>query len=190
MPKIYVIAGPNGAGKSTAARTVLRQYLDCTEFVNADEIARGLSAFRPESVAMRAGRLMLARLNDLANHRADFAFETTLASRSFEPWLRVRQQEGFEFHLLYAWIPHPDVAVARVAARVAAGGHNVPEKDVRRRYDRSIRNFLRIYMPLADTWEVYDNSGSTTNLIARGGKQIRSIAVNPQKWEDFVGAKS
>jgi len=113
MPNIYVIAGPNGAGKSTTARALLRRYLNCTEFVNADDIARGLSAFRPEGVAMQAGRLMLARLDDLARRRIDFAFETTLSSRSFARWLRMRQDEGFEFHLLYTWLPHPDMAVAR-----------------------------------------------------------------------------
>src|ERR1700761_5342526 len=134
MPNIYVIAGPNGAGKSTMAQVLLSEEFHCAEFVNADVIARGLSAFNPQGAALEAGRVMLHRLNELARERVDFAFETTLASRSFAPWLRKRQEEGYRFNLFFAWLPHPDMAVNRVAARVAAGGHNVPEADVRRRY--------------------------------------------------------
>jgi predicted ABC-type ATPase len=189
MPSIYVIAGPNGAGKSTTARALLRRYLNCEEFVNADDIARGLSAFRPETVAIRAGRLMLGRLGELARQRIDFAFETTLSSRSLARWLRRRQGEGFEIHLLYAWLPHPDMAVARVAARVAAGGHSIPEEDIRRRYHRSIGNFLEIYMHLADTWEAYDNASNTIRLIARGGRQVGSIIANTEKWREFTQGK-
>jgi predicted ABC-type ATPase len=188
MPNIYVIAGPNGAGKSTTARTLLRRYLNCTEFVNADDIARGLSAFRPGSVAVRAGRLMLMRLDDLARQHVDFAFETTLSSRSLARWLRKRQDEGFEFHLLYTWLPHPDIAVARVAARVVAGGHDVPEKDIRRRYDRSISNFLEIYMHLANTWEVYDTSTSNTCLVASGGPEGLTI-MDRVGWQKFTQGK-
>jgi predicted ABC-type ATPase len=185
MPNIYVLAGPNGAGKSTTARTLLERYLNCTEFVNADDIARGLSAFRPESVAVKAGRLMLARLDDLARQRVDFALETTLASRTLARWLTRQQAEGFDIHLLYTWLPHPDMAVARVAARVLSGGHNIPEKDIRRRYDRSISNFLGIYMPLATTWEVYDNSVNDFRPIAggsRGGLEV----FDADKWKLFT----
>jgi len=142
MPNIFVLAGPNGAGKSSTARTLLPLFLNCEEFVNADDIARGLSAFRPETVAFQAGRAMLTRLNELARQRVDFAFETTLSSRSFAPWLRQRQTEGYEVHVSYAWLPLVELAIERVAFRVRAGGHNIPIQDIRRRYERSRSNLL------------------------------------------------
>lgn len=183
MPNIFVIAGPNGAGKSTAARTMLPAFLDCVEFVNADDIARGLSAFRPESVALLAGRMMLKRLDELARQRVDFAFETTLSSRSFAPWLRERQAEGFDVHLLYLWLPSPDLAVARVVARVQAGGHGLAETDIRRRYWRGKDNFLELFMPLANTWEVYDNSESEPRLVAFGGQTESMTITASEIWQ-------
>src|ERR1700761_957880 len=169
MPNIYVIAGPNGAGKSTMAQVLLSEEFHCAEFVNADVIARGLSAFNPEGAALEAGRVMLQRLDELARQRVDFAFETTLASRTFAPRIRKSQEEGYKCHLFFAWLPHPDMAVDRVASRVAAGGHHVPEADIRRRYERGVANFLHLYMELADVWEVYDNSGAT-RMMARGSR--------------------
>lgn len=183
MPEIFVIAGPNGAGKSTTAREMLPAFVGCVEFVNADEIARGLSAFRPESVAMPAGRAMLSRLNELARQRIDFAFETTLASRSFAPWLKQRQQEGFAVNLVYLWLPGVELAVERVAQRVKAGGHHVPEQDIRRRYDRGRRNFSELYAPLADTWEIYDNSGFEPYLIAFGGQDEPTTVLELDQWQ-------
>jgi predicted ABC-type ATPase len=185
MPNIYVIAGPNGAGKSTMAQTLLKPFLHCEEFVNADDIARGLSAFRPEGVALEAGRAMLRRLDDLAQRQVDFAFETTLASRSFAPWLRKRQQETFKVHLFFLWLPTAEIAIARVAARVAAGGHNIPEPDIRRRYERGIRNFFDIYSILADTWEVYDTSFNRIALMASGRGDSNVEILNPDSWHKF-----
>ena len=182
MPKVFILAGPNGAGKTTTARTLLPMFLNCTEFVNADDIAHGLSAFRPEYVAFQAGRLMLARLNELARQCVDFAFETTLASRSFAPWLRQRQREGYEFHLLYVWLPNVDLAIERVALRVRAGGHNVPTRDIRRRYERSRCNFLALYMPLANTWEVYDTAWRDPKLVAFGGRNKQAVIRDPPLW--------
>ncbi|HEX4140223.1 MAG TPA: zeta toxin family protein [Candidatus Methylacidiphilales bacterium] len=184
MPNIYVIAGPNGAGKSTMAARILSRYVDCTEFVNADVIAKDLSASNPESVAIEAGRRMLRRLDELAEQRVDFAFETTLSSRSFAPWLRKRKSEGYLFHLFFAWLPDPAMSVTRVALRVASGGHHVPEADVRRRYERGISNFLELYMGLADMWEVYDNS-STTQLLARGNRLLTPRIYDQHAWEAF-----
>ena len=158
MPNVVVIAGPNGAGKSTTAPGLLRQAFSLEKFVNADTIASGLSAFDPESVAFGAGRLMLLRLRELAASRADFAFETTLASRTFAPWLRRLQEEGYVVHLIYLWLPSADLAVERVAERVRRGGHAVPEVVVRRRYKRSLSNFFNAYRPLADSWLMLDNS--------------------------------
>jgi predicted ABC-type ATPase len=157
-------------------------FLNCPEFVNADEIARGLSGFYPEDVAFQAGRLMLVRLNELARQRVDFAFETTLASRSFAPWLRLRQGEGYEFHLLYVWLPSVDLAIERVALRVRAGGHNVPIRDIRRRYERSRNNFFEIYMSLANTWEVYDTASRDPNLVAFGGRAKQAVIRDPSLW--------
>jgi len=185
MPNIYVIAGPNGAGKSTMAQTILSEEFRCAEFVNADVIARGLSAFNPEGAALEAGRVMLQRLDELARQKVDFAFETTLASRSFAPRIRKCQEEGYRFHLFFAWLPHPDMAVARVAYRVAAGGHHVPDEDVRRRYVRGIANFLNLYMELADVWEVYDNS-SATRMMARGSRLQPPTILDRDGWQKFT----
>jgi predicted ABC-type ATPase len=189
MPNIFVIAGPNGAGKSTTARSLLPDYMACAEFVNADDIARGLSAFRPESVGWEAGRLMLTRLAELARSRVDFAFETTLASRSFAPWLRQQQAENYNVHLLYCWLPSAEMAVARVESRVRAGGHHVPEDDVRRRYERSRNNFLQLYMTLANTWEVYENSGAKRCSVAFGGLDSPIAVVEPAIWQRFQSLK-
>jgi predicted ABC-type ATPase len=188
MPDIFVLGGPNGAGKTTAAREVLPGFLACLEFVNADEIARGLSAFRPEKAAFAAGRIMLNRLDFLVEQGADFAFESTLASRSFSPWLRARQSEGFGIHLIYFWLSSPELALARVELRVQAGGHSIPEEDVRRRYQRSRRNFFEIYSPVADTWQVYDNSGTKPSLLAFGGKGANKKIVHEELWGQFVGS--
>jgi predicted ABC-type ATPase len=169
MPNVVVIAGPNGAGKSTVAPAVLRELLGVGEFVNADVIARGLSAFNPEGAAFQAGRIMLERLRELAAQRADFAFETTLASRSFAPWIAGLIEEGYSFRLVYVWAPSPEFCIQRVAGRVRSGGHHVEPDIVRRRYAGGLRNFFEIYRPLAQLWRVYDNSGrGEPRLVARG----------------------
>jgi predicted ABC-type ATPase len=168
MPKVVVIAGPNGAGKSTTAPAVLRRAWQVGEFVNADTIAAGLSAFSPEKVAIAAGRLMLDRVRELARERCDFAFETTLASRSFAPWLKNLQADGYTFHLVYLWLPTVELALARVAERVRRGGHAVPESIVRRRYERSLANFFALYSSFADSWVMLDNSiRRRPRLVAR-----------------------
>jgi predicted ABC-type ATPase len=158
MPKVVVIAGPNGAGKSTTAPAILRRAWQVGEFVNADTIAAGLSAFAPETVAFASGRLMLDRVRELAHEGRDFAFETTLASKSFAPWLKNLQAEGYTLHLVYLWLPTVELALARVAERVRRGGHAVPESTVRRRYDRSLANFFTLYSVFADSWVMLDNS--------------------------------
>lgn len=168
MRKVVVIAGPNGAGKSTTAPAILQNVLHVGEFVNADVIAAGLSAFSPESVSAAAGRLMLDRLRQLARSGRDFAFETTLASRTFAPWLNELQEGGYIVHLVYLYLPQVDLAVARVAERVRRGGHAVPEAVVRRRYDRSLSNFFELYSPFADSWMMLDNSaGFPPRFVAK-----------------------
>jgi predicted ABC-type ATPase len=181
MPKVVVIAGPNGAGKSTTAPAILRDALKVHEFVNADMIAAGLSAFSPESVAVGAGRIMLDRLHELARERRDFAFETTLASRTFVPWLKALQAEGYRFHLVYLWLPTVELAVARVAERVRRGGHAVSEAIVRRRYDRSLDNFFNLYSPFANSWVMMDNSvRRRPRLIAQRaiGRAVRVFSAD------------
>ena len=149
-PNVVVVAGPNGSGKSTAAPALFRDYLGITEFVNADVIAQGLSGFAAENAAMQAGRVMLERLRELARRNADFAFETTLASRTFAPRLEELRDAGYRTHLLFLWLPSPEMAVARVASRVQQGGHNVPDDIVIRRYHAGLRNSSRPYVPIVD----------------------------------------
>lgn len=165
-PSVVILAGPNGAGKSTAAPDLLHGALEVNEFVNADVIARGLSAFDPDSVAIAAGRVMLARIQELAEQRVNFAFETTLASRSLAPRIRDLLASGYAIHLVFLWLSSADLAVQRVAARVAAGGHNVPEDTVRRRYRGGIRNFFAVYQPIVTSWALFNASGPEPTLVA------------------------
>lgn len=158
MPNIYIISGCNGAGKTTASYTVLPEILNCHEFVNADEIAKGLSPFNPEGMAIKAGRIMLARINELIKSRVDFAFETTLSTRSYIKLIKQAQQNGFFVSLIFFWLPSPDQAVQRVATRVAAGGHNIPEEVIRRRYKQGEHYLSALYKPICDYWVIYDNS--------------------------------
>jgi predicted ABC-type ATPase len=154
------------------------------EFVNADTIAQGLAAFAPERVAIEAGSIMHAHVRDLAARRRDFAFETTLASRSLAPWLADLIRSGYEFHLVFLWLPNADFAVQRVADRVRMGGHNVPEGTVRRRYERGLANFFRRYHALATTWAMYDNSEPAgMRLIATGRRNQVSEVPEPQNWQ-------
>lgn len=182
-PQVIVIGGPNGAGKTTISREVLAHTLGITEFVNADAIAAGLSGFRPERAAFAAGRVMLAHLHELgeASPPHDFAFESTLASRTFAPWLSSLVDRGFEVHVLYVWLRSPELAIRRVTARVRKGGHDIRPEVVRRRYVRSAANLFHLYMPIAErggTWRVYDNSTPTLRLIASGAKARMPIIRN------------
>jgi predicted ABC-type ATPase len=176
MPKLYIIAGCNGAGKTTASYTVLPEMLSCKEFVNADEIAKGLSPFNPESVAIEAGRLMLSRIDELMNSGVDFAFETTLATRSYAGLVHQAKAKGYGVTLLFFWLNTPELAVERVAQRVAAGGHNIAEDVIRRRYVKGIHNLFNIYMEPVDYWILVDNSESPFELIAEHEKsEIKQI---------------
>lgn len=166
LPSVVILAGPNGAGKSTAAPALLHGALAVDEFVDADVIARGLSAFDPEGAALAAGRVMLTRLHELATQRVSFAFETTLASRTFAPWLRDLRTSGYAVHFIFLWLSSADLAVERVADRARAGGHDVPAETVRRRYRAGIRNFFSLYEPLATSWGLYNSSGPQPKLVA------------------------
>ena len=174
---LYIISGCNGAGKTTASYTVLPEVLDCKEFVNADEIARGLSPFNPESVAIEAGRLMLQRIKDLLCKEESFSIETTLATKSYINLVRRAQEKGYTVRLLFFWLNSPDLALQRIAERVAKGGHNIPEPIVRRRYVTGISNLFRLFMNEVDSWEIYDNSKYPAIQIARGGKDDETFII-------------
>lgn len=190
-PNVLILAGPNGSGKSTAAPSLLRDYLQIPDFVNADVIAQGLSAFDAENIAFKAGRIMLERLRELADARADFAFETTLAAKSFASWLAQLQTSGYQVHLIFLWLPSPEFAIARVADRVLGGGHFVPDDVVRRRYKAGIRNFVNLYKPISNLWSVYDNSGlAGYDLIAEGGRERELRVLNESVWANILKGDS
>lgn len=163
---LYIIAGPNGVGKTTFASKFLPKYANCQNFINADLIAQGMSPFSPEAAAVRAGRLVLSEIRFFARRRVSFAFETTLSGRSYLRLIRGLKKQGYRAHFFYLWVKNVDVAVSRVKDRVLKGGHDVPETVIRRRFNRSIQNFLSEYRPLADSWYLFDNSGKTPALIA------------------------
>lgn len=188
-PQLVVIAGPNGAGKTTLAPFLLRDTLGLLEYVNADPIALGFSAFDPASVSFEAGRAMLARLDSLEKQRRSFAFESTLAARSYFPWISELRGEGYLFQLMFLWLRSPELAIQRVRERVSAGGHDVAEDVIRRRYEAGLKNFWNLYQPLADTWSVYDNSISPGPLIVATGGQDEALSVlRPDLWEQFRNA--
>lgn len=167
MPHVIIVAGPNGSGKSTAAPALLQNALQVDEFVNADVIAQGLSAFQPEKEAIRAGRIMLNRIHHLAEKGSNFAFETTPASRTFASWISKLKKDDYQFHLVFLWLKDVDLAVSRVKERVRLGGHSIPEETIRRRYHSGIKNFFNLYRPLSDHWKFYDNSAmNKLSLIA------------------------
>lgn len=182
MPDVIVIAGPNGAGKSTLAPHLLRDGLGIFEYVNADTIAQGLSAFAPETAAIEAGRIMLHRLKELAKQREDFAFETTLATRSYAKWLPTLRPKGYHVHLVFLWLNSPGLAIERVAERVRVGGHDIPEETIRRRYDRGLTNFFHLYRPIVDSWQVFDASEESPIEVAIGDKIDGSHIVNETIW--------
>lgn len=167
---LYIISGCNGAGKTTASYTVLPEILQCKEFINADEIAKGLSPFNPESVAIEAGRLMLLRIEYLLERNETFSIETTLATKSYINLVRRAQEKGYRVHLIFFWLETPELAIQRVAERVSKGGHNIPIDIITRRYVAGISNLFNLFMNEVDSWMIYDNSRSPRTFIAKGGR--------------------
>jgi predicted ABC-type ATPase len=166
QPIIYLIAGCNGVGKTTFAKTFLPHEAKCLNFLNADLIAQGLSPLNARVAAMKAGRLLLAEFHTFLRRHETFAFESTLSGTTYVGLLKQAKRQGFRLYLHYLWLPTPTIAIARVRERVKMGGHDVPEKDVRRRFGRSLRHFVRDYAALADRWAVWDNQTSPPQLLA------------------------
>ena len=164
---LYIIAGCNGAGKTTASFTILPEMLDCREFVNADEIARGLSPFQPEKVAFEAGRIMLHRVEELLRRGETFALETTLATKMYQQKIRVAQQQGYTVILLYFWLNNPELAQERVKTRVLEGGHSIAPEVIDRRYQLGINYLFAHYLPLVDEASIHDNSSGEPILLAQ-----------------------
>lgn len=164
-PNCYIVAGPNGAGKTTFATEFLPLYANCRNFVNPDLLARAYSPFDPDAGMLRAGRAVLERIAEFTKTRVDFAFETTLSGRSYVQVLRKVKSAGFRLHMFYLWIPSPELALLRVRDRVENGGHSVPDRDVRRRFGRTLVNLFSLYRPLLGTLHFYDNSSDTPRLL-------------------------
>ncbi|MDE5882961.1 MAG: zeta toxin family protein [Muribaculaceae bacterium] len=177
QPILYIIAGCNGAGKTTASYSVLPDLLECKEFVNADEIAKGLSPFNPESVSIEAGRLMLQRIDLLLNQHKTFAIETTLATRSYATLVKRAHLKGYQVILLFFWLSTPEMAVQRVAKRVSEGGHNISIDTIYRRYWAGLRNFFNIFAPIVDSWMFFNNENYTI-LLANNQKVIHQVLFN------------
>ena len=184
MPNLYIVAGCNGAGKTTASLTILPEILNCFEFVNADEIAKGLSPFQPEKVAIEAGRIMLNRVKQLMEQGEDFAFETTLATKSYVSYIKKAKEKNYNITLVFIYLNSTALAKQRVKERVRKGGHNIEESVIMRRYESGLKNFFQLYAPLSDFWILVDNSSENYELyeIASGEfGQIKSI-LNQDLW--------
>ncbi len=185
-PRIVILAGPNGAGKSTVAKYLLTEKYGINEFVNADAIATGLSAFAPEDVAFEAGRIMLRRIDSLLKDKRSFAFETTLASKSFTRLIARAQSAGYRVTLIYVALPSAQLAKRRVARRVKEGGHTIPENVIERRFYRSLDNLINRYRLVVDEWLVYDNSVSTTPILVAHGRGAALKVMEKQKWQRLL----
>lgn len=175
MKQLFVIAGPNGAGKTTFATKFLPEYAEVDDFVNADLIARGLSPFAPEKEAISAGKLFLKRIENLVEEEKSFGLETTLSGKSYQSFFRRIKAKGYRIQLFFLWLPKPDLALQRVADRVKQGGHFIPDKDVKRRYFRGIKNFWTVYRPLLDNWIIFDNSEAHMKKVAFGTAETMKV---------------
>ncbi len=169
QPTIYLIAGCNGAGKTTFAREFLPREANCLRFLNADEIARGLSPLAPSAGAVKAARLLLSEVRHAIRSRQTFGLETTLSGRTYVRLLTNARNRGYAIRLYFLWLPASSVAIRRVRERVRKGGHSVPVADIRRRYARGLVNLVHHYLPLAHEWSIFDNGGPEPRLLADGG---------------------
>jgi predicted ABC-type ATPase len=164
---VYIIAGPNGSGKSTFAEKFLPDYAKCPNFINADLIAKGLSPFSPRTAALKAGKLVLAQIHEFAKKGIDFGFETTLSGKLYVKLFKKLREDDYQLHLFFLWLPSPQLAIERIKERVREGGHDVPIRDIRRRFYRSVANFFKLYQPFLNSWMILNNTGIRPALIAR-----------------------
>ncbi|MEY4875920.1 MAG: hypothetical protein RL708_1069 [Bacteroidota bacterium] len=185
MPTLYILAGCNGAGKTTAAQILLPEIFHCNEFVNADLIAKGLSPFNADSVAIQAGRMMLDRMDLLVSQNKNFVIETTLATKSYMSFIKEIKLKGYEIVLLFLWLNSYHLAISRVEKRVSMGGHDIPLDVIERRYKRGIRNFIKLYLPISDRWSAFDNSFINPNPIAEGILNIEQNIINFETWNQL-----
>ena len=184
MPKLYIVSGCNGSGKTTASYAVLPEILKCSQFVNSDEFAKALSHFSPAKASVKASRYMLLKIRYLLKRKEDFAIETTLATRSLQNIIIEAQKDGYFVTVIYFWLSSPEMALERIRARVAAGGHNILESTVRRRYNVGLSYMFGLYMGLADRWVLADNSTIPFKVIAQGWKENMVVRDNP-KFENI-----
>lgn len=182
---LYIIAGCNGAGKTTAAYTLLPEMYKCKEFVNSDEIARGLSPFKPEAVSVQAGKIMLNRIDELLKGNKSFAVETTLSTRYYLSIIRKAHDNGFKVFLLFFWLRLPEIAIKRVAQRVAEGGHSVPVSIIKRRYYSGINNFFKLYINQVDYWSIIDNTMQPRIIIATGNNDQLCTLYHPDLFNQI-----
>jgi predicted ABC-type ATPase len=179
---LFIIGGCNGAGKTTASFTILPEIINCKEFVNADEIAKGLSPFQPEKVSFEAGKIMLNRINELLLQEQSFAFETTLSKRSYKNKILEARKKGYNITLLYFWLESMNLAKERVKLRVQEGGHNIPEDVIERRYYKGIFNLFEIYIPNVDSYLLFDNSEGKHNLVSSKTMGEEPVIINENKF--------
>jgi len=184
LPKLYIISGCNGSGKTTASYTLLPDLLNCREFVNSDEFAKSFSPFDPGAASVTASRYMLMKINYLLERNLDFAVETTLATRTLLHIVKEAQARGYESTLLYFWLNSPELAIQRVRNRVAAGGHNIPDSVVRRRYVMGLQYFFDAYIPVVDRWVLADNSKPPFTVVAEGSREVMYIRDN-EKYQSI-----
>jgi len=185
MPKLYIIAGPNGAGKTTFAKEFLPHFAKCSNFVNADLIALGLSPFSPSLVSIKAGKMLLSEIDNFIDRRVDFAFETTLAGKTYVNLIKEAKLKGYFINIFFLWIPNSQLAKERIKQRVKQGGHHVPDVDVKRRLDRSLKNFFNLYMPLADAWDIFDNSAINPVLIVKYNEKGLQV-INKSLYQRWI----
>jgi predicted ABC-type ATPase len=184
MKRLFIVAGCNGAGKTTASYAILPKILKCKEFVNADEIAKGLSPFNPDENSFQAGRLMLKRIKNLIKLGSDFAFETTLATKSYKNLVLEAQNQGYGVILIFFYLESPELAIRRVKTRVEEGGHNIPHNVIKRRYENGLKNFFGIFKPLVDSWTFIDVSDGIYNIVADGSK-VSDTIKNTKVWKSL-----
>ncbi len=177
---MFIISGCNGAGKTTASYSLLPEMLECSEFVNSDEFAKGLSPFNPEKAAIKASRFVIMKIRHLISRQMDFAVETTLATRTLLKTVKMAQSNGYTVTLLYFWLNTPELAIQRVKARVEAGGHNIPEETIRRRYRVGIQYFFNDYSPVCERWILADNSQIPFRVVAEGSK-LDTVSIRDEE---------